>query len=107
MDHFVARENIKHLQRQLENGAEPGKRATMLKLLVEEENRLGFSHEQLGRLEHHISQLAEIMARQVELTDGLRLDGHSVEQAEMVLATLNDLMASCIAHRQRLRASLW
>jgi hypothetical protein len=44
----------------------------MLKLLVEEENHLGFRRERLGGLDHHISMLSEIMARQVELIDNLR-----------------------------------
>jgi hypothetical protein len=42
----------------------------------------------------------------VELTNRLRLLGHPTERAEMVLATLNDLMACYMAHCQRLKANL-
>ena len=104
MDKFVARENIKHFRRELENGADEPTRATMLKLLVEELNHLGHNREQLAKLDHHISRLSEIMARHVELMDKLQFNGQSSERASMVLATYNDLMAVYIAHRQRISA---
>jgi hypothetical protein len=61
MDKFIARENVRHLRRELENGAEPNRRATMLRLLVEEENHLGLNREQLDKLDQHISRLAGII----------------------------------------------
>jgi hypothetical protein len=51
MNKFVARENAKHLGHELEIRVEPKRRATMLTLLVEEANHLGFIHQQLGRLD--------------------------------------------------------
>jgi hypothetical protein len=78
----------------------------MLRLLVEEENHLGLTHEQLAKLDGHISRLSEIMARHVELMDKLQSNGQTSERASMVLATYNDLMAAYIAHRQRITATL-
>lgn len=106
MDKFVAHENIKHYRRELENGVSEPTRATMLKLLVEEENYLGHTREQLGKLDRHISRLSEIMARHVDLMDKLQSMGQPSERASMVLATYNDLMAVYIAHRQTITASL-
>jgi hypothetical protein len=106
MDSFIATENVRHLRRELENGAEPARRATMLHILVDEENKLGVTPEQLGRLDRHICKLHEIMARQVELTDKLRSLGRPIERAEMILATLNDVMATYIAYRHRINAAL-
>jgi rubrerythrin len=106
MDRFIARENIKHYRRELENGLNEPTRATMLRLLVEEENHLGFTREQLAKLDHHISRLSEIMARHVELTDKLQSNGQPSERASMVLATYNDLMAAYLAHRQTITAAL-
>jgi hypothetical protein len=106
MDNFIATENVRHLRRELENGAEPAKRDTMLRILVEEENKLGFTRELLGRLDHHISRLSEIMARQVELIDNLTSLGEPLERSQMILATLNDLMAAYIAHRHRINGAL-
>ncbi len=106
MDRFIARENVKHYRRELENGVDGQARATMLKLLVEEENHLGLTREQLARLDHHIARLSEIMARHVDLMDKLRSIGRPLERAPMVLATLNDLMAIYLVHRQRITAAL-
>jgi hypothetical protein len=55
VDKFIARENIKHYRRELENGVDEPTRATMLKLLVEEENRFGHTREELSKLDRHIS----------------------------------------------------
>ncbi len=106
MDSFIARENIKHYRRELQNGVSEPTRTTMLRLLVEEENHLGHTREQLGKLDRHIARLSEIMARHVELMDGLQSNGQSSERAAMVLATYNDLMAVYIAHRQTITAEL-
>ena len=106
MDSFIVRENIKHYRRELENGLNEPTRATMLRLLVDKYNHLGLTREQLAELDHHISRLSEIMARHVELMEKLQSNGQPSERASMVLATLNDLRAAYIAHRQRITAAL-
>jgi rubrerythrin len=106
MDRFIARENIKHYRRELENGVDDPTRATMLRLLVEELNHLGLAREQLAKLDRHISRLSEIMARHVDLMDKLQSNGQPSERASTVLATYNDLMAVYIAHRQTITAAL-
>jgi hypothetical protein len=60
-DRSVARENVRVLRSRLEAGADANTRAIMLKLLIEEENKLGFNREQLDRLDRHISLLIEDM----------------------------------------------
>ena len=106
MDRFNARENIKHYRRELEIGVDEPTRATMLKLLVEEENHFGHTREQLDKLDRHISRLSEIMDRHMDLMDRLQSSGQSSERAWMVLATYNDLMAVYIAHRQTITVAL-
>ena len=106
MDQFIARENIKHFRQKLESGVEQPRRETMLRILVEEENHLGITHQQLGELDGHIARLAEIMARQVELIDNLAMCDQRVEQAKLILATMNDLMGTYIAHRRKISAAL-
>jgi hypothetical protein len=81
-------------------------RATMLKLLVEEENHLGHTREQLAKLDRHISRLSEIMARHVDLMDKVQSNGGSAERASMMLATYKDLMTAYIEHRQTITAAL-
>ncbi len=87
MEKFVARENIRHFRHELENGVDQPRRETMLRLLVEEENALGLTREQLGKLDRHISRLSEIMARHFALMDNLRGLGQPTERAENILAT--------------------
>ncbi len=106
VDRFIAGENVKHFRRELENGVGEPTRATMLRLLVEQENHLGHTQEQLGRLDHHIALLREIITRHVDLMDKLKSIGRPLERAPMVLATFNDLMACYLAHRQTITASL-
>ncbi len=78
----------------------------MLKLLVEEENQLGHTQEQLGKLERHIARLREITARHIDLMDNVHYNGQSSERASMVLATYNDLMAVYLTHRQTITTAL-
>jgi len=106
MDKFIARENIKHFRQELEKGVEQPQRATMLRLLVEEENRIGLTGQQRAELDHYISRLSEIMARQVELIDNLRSLHQPTKLAELALATLNDLRATYMTHRQKISAQL-
>ena len=106
MDNFIAREIIKHFRHELENGVDEPTRATMLKLLLEEENRFGHILEELNRLDRHIARLSEIMARQVELMDRLQSMGSPLRRAPVVLATLRAVMATYLEDRQRITASL-
>jgi hypothetical protein len=106
MDRFIARENIKHYRHELENGVVEPTRATMLKLLVEEENRFGHTREELSKLDRHISRLSEIMARHVELMEKLQSTGSPLHRAPVILATLRDVMATYLVHRRRIIASL-
>jgi rubrerythrin len=106
MDQFVVRENVKHYRRELEKGVDEPTRATMLRLLVEEENHLGHTREQLTKLDRHISLLSEIMARQVDLIDKLQSIGSPLDRPHMVLATFNDLMSVYLKHRETISASL-
>ena len=96
MDRFIA---------QLKNGVEEPRRATMLRLLVEEENHLGHTREQLAKLNDHISRLNEIMGRHLDLMDKLQSIGLPSERAWMMLA-FNDLMAVYVEHRQKITAAL-
>ena len=106
MHRFIARENVRHFRHELENGVDEPARATMLKLLVEEENWFGRTREELNKLDRHISRLSEIMARHVDLMDKLQSMGSPLGRAPIVLATLRDVMATYLAHRQTITASL-
>ena len=86
MGRFSAQENIELYRRELENGVDEPMRSTVLRLLVEEENRFGHTREQLHKLDRHIARLSEIMARHVELMDKLQSMGSPLRRASVVLA---------------------
>jgi hypothetical protein len=106
VDRFIARENVKLYRRELENGVGEPMRATVLQLLVEEEDRFGHTREELSKLDRHIARLSEIIARHVDLMDKLQSMDSPLRRAPLVLATLHDVMATYLAHRETIVASL-
>ena len=106
MRDFVANQNIARFRHQLDRGVEPATRATLLNLLLQEEQQLGQTSEQLTRVERHIELLRHLMAKQVELVDRLRSSGDDAARPQLLLATLNDLMLTYQAHRQWIVSAL-
>jgi hypothetical protein len=52
-----AEQNIQHLRRRLEHGAEEVTRSVLLKLLLAEEKMLGLTEQQLRRIDRHIAKI--------------------------------------------------
>lgn len=103
---FVARQNVARFQSQLENGAEGKRRRTLVDLLVEEENKLGLTREQLEETDRQIVRIGEILAKQIEAVEQLKASGQSMERAERAISNLIDLLAAHEAHRARIEAVL-
>ncbi len=57
LDQFTAEQNVAHYRERLQMGAEPVTRAVVLQLLLNEENMLGLTREQLARIDRHIDKL--------------------------------------------------
>jgi hypothetical protein len=106
MDAFIAQENLAHFRNRIESGAEPVTRATLLKLLVEQENMLGLTHQQLRRTDEHIEQLRRLIAVQVEIIEKMTRTGMDTKRADLVLASMNDLMATYQRHRLKIADAL-
>ena len=77
MDRFIAHENIKHLRGRLGSVAEPHLRASLQRLLIEEEDKLGASYELLADIERHIEDGSRRIERQRVLVATMRRDGHA------------------------------
>src|SRR5262249_42499090 len=103
---FVAEQNIQHFRRRLEYGAEELTRSVLLDLLLAEEKMLGLTEEQLRRIDRHIAKLRELISEQTTRMKRLASFGIDMESRRLVLATLNDLMATYQIHRQRITAAL-
>ena len=106
LDQFKAEENIAHYRSRLHMGAEPETRAALLRLLLADEKMLGLTREQLARIDRHIEKLRTIIAQQQKSIDRRKLIGIAAESSTILLATLNDLMATYQGHRQRIVAAL-
>jgi hypothetical protein len=102
---FVAERNLSLFRQQLERATAPQTQATFKQLLQQLEV-LDLRGEQLGTINRHIEGLRQLIAKQVELIEELRLGGRDLERPVIVLAALNALMAVYQAHRQRIRAAI-
>ena len=94
-----AEQNMQQLCRRLEHGAEEVTRSVLLKLLLAEEKMLG-PEQQLRRIDRHIAQLRQLISQQTTRIERLSSFGIDTEGRRLVLATLNDLMATYQTHRQ-------
>ncbi len=81
-------------------------RSVVLKLLLAEEEMLGLTREQLVRIDRHIEKLRRIIDQQQQRIDRFKFIGGDNDRPLMMLATLNDLMATYQLHRQRITAAL-
>src|SRR5262249_2306052 len=103
---FNAEQNVQHLRRRLEHGAEEVTRSVLLKLLLDEENMLGLTQEQLRRVDRHIAKFRQLLSKQTRRIERLVTFGIDTEARRLVLATLNDIMTNYQIHRQRITAAL-
>jgi flagellar biosynthesis chaperone FliJ len=103
---FVAQENVTRFRRELENGAEGKRRDMMLRLLVEEENKVGLTSEQLDEVQRQIERIKQIISAQLETFTMLKAAGHSVERAERSLTNAVHLLATHEAHHAKIEAAL-
>jgi hypothetical protein len=96
---FVPSEDLKRLQRPLEGGIDELTRSTLLKLLLHEAEKSSPTHQQLDRIDRHMSALRQLIYKQLELVEKEKL---KPERVQNLLATMNDLMANYQTLRQRI-----
>ena len=66
----------------------------------------GLTHQQLTQTDQRIEQLRRIIAVQVDIVEKMKRIGVDSRRADLVLASLNDLMATYQVHRQKIAAAL-
>jgi hypothetical protein len=109
---FIARNNVKLFRNQLEHDVQNGayndgqRHAILLKLLVEAENILGHSREQLNDVERQIASIKSIINKQLDTIAMLKTNGHPVEHAERVLAHATDFLSVHETQREMIAAAL-
>lgn len=75
-------------------------------MLDEQSHQLDPTNELLHSLDRHIERLRKIMAHNVRFIDNLKSLGEPTERPQRLLATLDDLIATYSAHRERVSAGL-
>ncbi len=88
MKTFVGVNNVEHFADQLSSWLEPQKRATLMRLLVEEEGRLGAGLEQLGVAEMRIAKGRQLITQQKALIARIQDDGRDLRDHHDHLDTL-------------------
>jgi hypothetical protein len=98
----VVQENVRRLRRELEDGEEGTRQDMMLRLLVEEENKVGLTYEQLDEVRRQIGHIEQIISTQLDTIAMLKAAGHSVERAERSLANAQRILIAHEAYRAKI-----
>lgn len=92
MEESVAKRNLAQCRHELENSADVVRRFTLLRWLVQEERKLGFTKVQLHEVEQQVATIKEITGKQLETIAVLKADGRPFERAEHALSNLLNLL---------------
>jgi hypothetical protein len=103
---FVNDLNVARFLDKLRFEHDPATRASLRRLLLEEEDKLGRSIERLRKVERHVAEGSGRIALQKALIATLRADGKDVTLAETTLRNLIDIQQTFEQYRQLLRNSM-
>jgi hypothetical protein len=93
----VAQENVRRFRHELENAADGTRRDITLRMLVEEENKVALTYEQLDEVQRQIGRIRQIISTQLDTITMLKAAGHSVERAEH---SLSNALRFLFAHEE-------
>jgi hypothetical protein len=102
VDSFIGKHNLEHFANRLGVESEPARRETLLRLMVEEEDKLGCGLEQLGIAEDRIVAGNKRVAMQRAVVARLGDGGHDTRLASEVLTTLVKAQALFEDYRQKI-----
>ena len=88
---FVGDLNVSRFLDKLRVERNPDLRASLRRLLLEEEDKLGSNLERLGSVQHHIAEGRRRITRQKVLIERLEAKGHDVKVAEGTLHNLIEI----------------
>ena len=104
---YLPQQAILHFENLLETELEPARRANLLKLLMQERDKLGqYSHEDLASLDRLITRNEELLDEQRALVVRLSGRGESAKGAEELLETLVETQALLEDRRKVIQRSL-
>lgn len=88
MKTFIGINNVEHFADQLSSEVDRTKRAILMRLLVEEEDKLGTGLQQLGVAELRIATGHRLIAKQKALIAHMECNGRDSREARDLLGTL-------------------
>lgn len=106
MDKLIAQQNVASYRQELENGANEERRRILFRLLLEEEDRLGLTEEQLDEMDRQIIRMQCLVNAQLEMIAALKAHGQSLEKAERALHNILDVLVVHQARRAKIEMAL-
>jgi hypothetical protein len=100
MAQFVGHLNIERFLDRLHFERDPAVLASLRRLLLEEEDKLGFNLERLGRVQRYIAESRDRITRQKALIERLVAKGDDVRFAEGTLRNLVEIQRIYEQYRQ-------
>jgi hypothetical protein len=97
---FVSDLNVGRFADRLRFEHNPAIRASLQRLLLEEEDKLGYRVERLGNVQRHISEGGRRIAMQKALIAKLMTEGQDVTLAESMLSKLVEIQKMFEQYRQ-------
>jgi hypothetical protein len=106
MDKFITQQNVSRLRQELENGANGERRDVLLRQLVEEQDKLGLTEEQLDEMDRQIARMQNLVNTQLEMIATMKARGQSLEVAERALHNILDILVVHQARRAKIELAL-
>jgi len=96
---FASDQNVARFVGALQTEIDPTRRTSLRSLLLEEENRLGSSLEQLDKADRYIGECQVRISRLVTLIGKLQADGHDPRPSERLLKNMTELHQLLVSYR--------
>lgn len=106
MDKVIAQQNVSRFRQELENGANGERRNILLRRLVEEEDKLGLTEEQLDEMDRQIVRMQNLVNTQLEIIAAMKAHGQSLELAERALHNIVDILVVHQVRRSKIELAL-
>jgi hypothetical protein len=103
---FISDLNVARFVDKLRLQRDPATRTVLKRLLLEEVRKLGFSLEQLSKIDRQLTESRARVRAQKNLIERLRTNGRDTEPAEILLSNLVGIQEIFERHRQIIVDSL-
>jgi hypothetical protein len=103
---YVTKQNVSRFRELLSSESDTSRAADLVKLLIEEEDKLGASSERLEDIDQEIAKGDKRIAWQRTLVAAMERDGRDAAVAKALLENLTQIQAMYQQYRQALLAAI-